>query len=404
MSEVLHYWNPILESQAKEAIEKKLDEIALYLSENIKTIDGYSLLTGKTGVALFFYYYYLITDNKTYYDLIHELLNEAISEINNESMPYFPHCGGLSGVAWCLDLLYNKSVLSDNAEDIFGKEFNQMLLHESARYLSLKNYDYLHGAIGMMLYLLEKNVDIHPLIQKLIALAVEDENEIKWSSIVPEDKNKECYNLSLAHGNISVLHLLAEAYKKYKDENLREKIEKLARFILRTVIVDESRVSMFPNYITIPAQPDVKASRLAWCYGDLGIGYHLFRAGECINKNELKEKGLLILKINTKRKIFDETFMADACFCHGSTGVAHIYNKIYQATGDVEFKNTAEFWYGVSLNYANHEDGAAGYKTWRKEGSVILPNLIDGVCGIGMSFIAAISPIRPEWDKFFILS
>ena len=56
---------------------------------------------------------------------------------------------------------------------------------------------------------------------------------------------------------------------------------------------------------------------------------------------------------------------------------------------------------------AKIDDGVAGYKVWRTSeygGLQIEYAFLEGIAGIGLSLISAISDIDPKWDEYLLLS
>jgi lantibiotic modifying enzyme len=396
-------WSPALGGSLREKAIEKIEEIADYLCRHSDATTGYGLFTGKTGVALFFYYYHRLTGDRSYLDRIRDLLNEAINDMNAQGMPYFSHCDGISGAAWCIDFLYEENILDFGSDVIFGPDFLNIVGSQAKGYLRQNNFDYLHGAIGLLLYLIDRGIDVGNSIEMLLTMADEQPESIKWRSPNHKQKSEDCFNLSLAHGNSSILHLLCASLATGENDRIKDKIEKLVNFILNCKRLPGLTFSFFPNLIPIPERFEYEDSRLAWCYGDLGISYLLYRAGCKLDNKSLQLEALQILEETTKRRSDKETFIADANFCHGTIGIAHIYNRLFCLSGMDSFKDAAEFWYDRTIAYGNVEDGAAGYETWRVGGSEKVTTLLEGISGVGLGLISAVSDISPAWDKFVLL-
>jgi len=94
----------------------------------------------------------------------------------------------------------------------------------------------------------------------------------------------------------------------------------------------------------------------------------------------------------------------DADFCHGSVGVAHIFSRFYNYTGNENFRKAAEYYYRKTIDMAVHPDGLAGYKHLTDDGLVTDYSLLEGISGIGLSLISAVSDIEPQWDQCLLLS
>ncbi len=125
-------------------------------------------------------------------------------------------------------------------------------------------------------------------------------------------------------------------------------------------------------------------------------------------KDELiQDFGNEILLSTTTRKNLKVNGVFDSSFCHGTSGIGHIYNKAYQYTKDVKYKEASKYWFTKTLELAKFEDGYAGYKTWFGTDNESWKNelgLLTGISGVGLSLISFVSDISPDWDKIFLLS
>jgi lantibiotic modifying enzyme len=145
---------------------------------------------------------------------------------------------------------------------------------------------------------------------------------------------------------------------------------------------------------------------MAWCYGDLGVASALWLAGNSLNDNCWKEKAIEILLHNTTRVDAADTGIKDAGLCHGTAGIAHIFNRAYCNTGVQEFKNAALYWFQKTADMAVYKDGLAGYKTWSGPDKQYIneTSLLEGIAGIGLAFIGAVHPQCIGWDECLLLS
>ncbi|MEW7278161.1 lanthionine synthetase LanC family protein [Aquimarina sp. 2201CG1-2-11] len=168
---------------------------------------------------------------------------------------------------------------------------------------------------------------------------------------------------------------------------------------------DTSLTSTFPNWIVSEAVDDFN-SRLAWCYGDLGIGIFLLRVAETLKDEQLYKESLAILKKTTKRRDKEEASVVDAGLCHGACGILNIYNYLYKKTGDSLFKSAADFWAQETLQMATVKDGFAGYAAWHGSKEKWIPevSLLEGVAGIGLTIISYLTSAEMKWDECLLIS
>lgn len=217
-----------------------------------------------------------------------------------------------------------------------------------------------------------------------------------------DNRPVKVYNLGLSHGMASTITILSKFLKSGIQPDVVEPLLiGSVRFILSSKL-NHTYSSTFPSWI---AEGDsVSRSRLAWCYGDLGISSALWQAGEALQDETIKQQAIEICLKTTKRKTLQEAGVLDAGFCHGTAGIAHIYRRMYLQTGGGDFKQAADFWVDRTLEMANSQGGYAGYLSWYGGIGKAKLNLLDGVAGIGLVLISHLSETEPGWDNCLLLS
>jgi len=95
--------------------------------------------------------------------------------------------------------------------------------------------------------------------------------------------------------------------------------------------------------------------------------------------------------------------------CHGALGLAHLYNRIYQAGGEELFADAARLWYRLGLEMhkpAGKDDGiearVAG-QDWRSLWAADA-GFLTGAAGIGLALLAAVTSVEPEWDRLLLVA
>jgi lantibiotic modifying enzyme len=133
----------------------------------------------------------------------------------------------------------------------------------------------------------------------------------------------------------------------------------------------------------------------------------LWQASQTLQNKEWERISLDILLHTTTRTNPVKEKVSDGGFCHGSSGIAHIYNRLYQATEINIFKDAAIYWLHDTLDKAKFIDGIAGYKTWHTPkygGWIMHTGLLEGVSGIGLVLLSAVGDIEPKWDECLLLN
>jgi lantibiotic modifying enzyme len=315
----------------------------------------------------------------------------------------------MSGVMWCIDHLTTEGVIEYENDD---QDIHDYLEEQSLIYANDNNFDFLHGANGLALYLLRKESNLHlfnEIIELLFSKGIIHDDTIKWESVVNFDSRRKGYNLSLSHGISSIIIILSKFIEKYP--NHKRAIE-LVNLSINYLLSKKNHPTLsslykFPSYIDSEYDDEQARiqSRLGWCYGDMGNAVALYTAGQVLKNHNLIDEALEIMLHSTKNKDLNAAGAKDAGLCHGTAGISHIFNRFYQCTGKLEFKNAALYWLERTLEMATFEDGFAGYKTfqgqetWKSELS-----FLDGVAGIGLVLMSTISDVEPKWDNCLLLS
>jgi lantibiotic modifying enzyme len=75
----------------------------------------------------------------------------------------------------------------------------------------------------------------------------------------------------------------------------------------------------------------------------------------------------------------------------GAAGIAHLCNRLFQATGEEPFADAARAGFGRVLETRRRDEGIGGFKAD--------PGFLNGAAGIGLALLAAISSVEPAWDR-----
>lgn len=405
-------WQPLIEEKDAKIYREKLSEIAEVLREHTgKTGNNIGVMGGKAGVALFAFYYANMIQDEKFVDFGHQLISEMFDTINNEQSIH-TFAGGLAGVGWMMEHLVQKDFVEADTDEIL--EALDPFLHKAMIYdIEKGNYDFLHGAVGLGTYFLSrvKNEQaqgrIVELVDHLDKLGHRDKDGgIAWESLLDRDKGTKGYNLSLSHGLASIIGFLARVLERgIHEEKVKELLSGAVTYMLSHRIDHEKFKCYFPSWIGDEYEPT--GSRLAWCYGDMGIGMSLLYAAQVTKNQEWEKIALDALEFSTLRRDPRENAVVDAGLCHGAAGLVHIYNRLYNITGKEIYKETAMHWLEVTMQLASHKDGFAGYKAWHTEkygGWVAEVGLLEGVSGIGLMLIGMLDNIDPGWDHCLYLS
>ncbi|GHU89119.1 hypothetical protein FACS1894155_05380 [Bacteroidia bacterium] len=391
-------------------IKQKIDSIAEYIFTKIQNQEeeSFGLYSGEFGVLLFLFYYSRYSKNKKY-TLLTENYAEKLLKQFPKSLKLHTFCSGLSGILYLFEFLRENDFIDMDVSDV-QPLFDNYLIAQMRQDIMKQNYDFMHGALGVGLYFLKKGTHpecVRELTDFLYRTADKENNGriFKWESVIDPEKNLVGYNLALSHGISSIIIFLSRVFNSgITNEKVIEMLSGAVNYVLSQKRDFSQFGSYFPSFLISNSPNPVSKSRLAWCYGDLGIGMALWLAGKALEKVEWKEKGLKILLQSTQRRSYDETHIVDAGICHGSAGVALMYRRMFFETYRDEFKEASRYWLSQTLNFSHFKNGLAGYKTFLMNKWQCDYSLLTGIAGIGLMLLSCLSEDNMQtWDEMFLL-
>lgn len=401
----------------KKALHDKLDEILHEVSIHPLENNEIGVLSGSAGIALLHFYYARLHDDETSASKGVAIITDIINQIN-KGYHFHTFCGGIAGAAWVIEILEEEQYIEIGCDELLEglDHYFTQIIH---RDITENFYDFLHGLLGIGYYILKRYTNTksnqlrerykklqYEIIKLLKNEALEEDGTLKWESVLDRDQGLRGYNLSLSHGMSSIINFLARlvVFDDFKDLVEKELQQSIA-YILQKQNKKGDDISCFPDWITLDNKKS-KNGRLAWCYGDLGIGISLWRAGKALDNKEVVQTALDVLKHAALRRDIEDTRVADAGLCHGAFGVMHIFDYMYQQTQEPLFKEAADYWIDNGLKMGIHKDGYAGYMKWRSgenprwEKDV---SVLDGIAGIGLAIISYLSPLETKWNQSLMI-
>jgi hypothetical protein len=123
------------------------------------------------------------------------------------------------------------------------------------------------------------------------------------------------------------------------------------------------------------------------------------------------EQTAVALACRAAERPASETGVVNANFCHGAAGLAHLYNRMYQATGEPKLGRAALYWLERTLGFYRRARDAGG--TWvqgnwepgqRERWTWTGIELVEGASGVALVLLAAATSVEPTWDRMFLVS
>jgi lantibiotic modifying enzyme len=371
--------------------------------------EAWSLALGRSGVAIFFAYLGDALGEKSAQTMAARLIEDALEAAVGVAQ-VDRLFAGFAGVGWALAHLD----LFDLSDGDPNDAVDAALLDVLAESAIPGEYDLLAGLTGVGVYALERlprpaAVELlRVVVTRLAGLARSDPAHPRWWTPVTglprqiaDQFPDGAWNLGLAHGAPGVIGFLARAFAAGVDADaVRPLLEDAVRWCLgQQVAFGEDKA--FPAFAAPAIVPT--RSRLAWCYGDPGVAGCLFEAGRRAAIPTWQAAAVTIAERAAQRPLAD-TGVVDAGVCHGSAGLAHIYNRLWQATGSPLLRDAAVHWLRRVMGAQRPGVGVGGFQAHRAGRLVSDPGFLTGTAGIGLVLLAAATPSEPRWDRVLLLS
>lgn len=303
--------------------------------------------------------------------------------------------GGFAGAGWVAAHIADAGELLEAVDDKL-----QILLSRSHWDM---DFDLINGLVGIGVYFLERGPVGHDALARVVDLLTQvcesDGTVIRWYKgrdlLPPQQQQQESgyYNCGMAHGVAGIIAFLSRISAAVP--RLRHDAGRLRDGAVRWLLRQRCEDGSFPRWITRDGR--IVSPRNSWCAGDAGITIALVAA----ERDGLRIDGLPSML--TRWMSLPHSSVEDAGFCHGAAGLAHIANRIFQATGDAVYRRSAVQWLQSVLSYHGSQGrGAAGFTMqvdplWESEF-----DLLNGIAGVGLTLLAALTNIAPNWDRMLL--
>lgn len=415
-------WHPLITGPLADRISRTVHEVAEALSGAASREGGSraSLASGLAGQALFYAYLAIANSDEAAADRAAECLEKAADELANTPLP--PHLyAGFPGVAWTMehlqDLLF-ESPEGEEAEDPI-LEIDEALLGPLGRSPWVGEYDLIGGLAGLGVYALERlpRPSARTLLERVVERLDElsEEMEVGSAWFTPPERLPEWqreihtrgyYNLGVAHGLPGVVPVLAGACAAgVAVERARPLLESSVSFLLARRLPPGSQSCFAGSYV--PWEESVP-TRLAWCYGDPGIAAALLASARAVGNAEW-ERQAIDIALSAAARDESVSHVRDAGLCHGSAGVGHLFNRMFQTTGEERLAAAARFWFERTFDFHAPGEPVAGFRAWEvgmggEPGWRPDAGFLEGAAGVGLALLGAISSVEPAWDRVLLVS
>ena len=408
-----------------KAIYKTIDSIIKIANEKILNSDPElivldNILNGKLGLAYYCHFIHHLKGNKKHLKIIEKIIEnvfKTLAESNTLFSSNLTLADGFSGLGIILNNLIKDKILDEEYSD-------QIIIINDLAYTNCKKmfknrgFDYFYGATGLLFYLNAVDSLIHceDIINDFHNYG-KDNSYLFYNST--DDVYTQGVNFGFAHGTLSILAVFLDLYEKgicrEKTKNLiLNTVDSLLQFSREKINFSEINhkyvgyeyPSFFPyNIMTESPNKDIYLNnkenifhytdRLGWCNSDLGHILMLYKIGKIFNIESYIKIANKMGDITVNRKEYIDTAISDCYICHGSSGVAQLYKKIFEISNKEIYNEAYKHWINITISYMQLEI--------KKPFSVQDLELLTGWLGPLLTLYSFKGEVKNSWEKVFLM-
>jgi lantibiotic modifying enzyme len=409
-------WKPVVFApRTAAAIVEAVDEIA---SDLMCVPSAGSSCFRLAESALFFAYLAIQRRDPNYAAVAADRLRASIDRLAHITAgPAL--FGGVAGIGWIVHHVSSMR-LDAEVEAVDCQYIDDYLVECSEVGAGSCPYDLVSGLVGFGVYFLERlpstraTYGLERLVDLLWLRAIRQGGEVVWHTaphLLPPWQRALMptgyFNFGMAHGVPGVIAFLSRCIQA----NIAvTQASMLLEGAVTWLISNRNQISgngCFPAWKEKLSQP-AQATRLAWCYGDIGPGLGLVSAGRALNRSDWIRYGLEVLEGSTKRG-GRASGVTDAGLCHGSAGLFHAYARSSRRLRSSVLNAAAEDWLRVTLGMRMPGGFAGGFGAYRPSDNDAADawsddtSLLTGTVGIGLALMSCLSNYEPKWDRLLMM-
>jgi hypothetical protein len=392
-------WEPLCDGRQAEELQRT----AIELARDLRTVSlDEPSVSGEGGLAILYHYADRVFPGRGF-DEDRQARTDRMVDLVANNAATAALFGGFVGAAWSIEHIQPTDPTANGDDDPNG-DIDEVLIELLTRDPWPGEYDLISGLVGFALYALERGPRprarecLRLIVDQLGKLARPDRGGLAWIS----PRQPDVLNLGVAHGVPGVIAVLAAICTIPElADRARPLLDGAVAWLLEHRLAPGSG-----GAFSYQAGSD-RPARSAWCYGDPGIAVTLLAAARH-TRTEAWERVALEVGLRALDRPLADTQAEDPAFCHGTAGLAHIYNRLYQATGEQAFAEAARTWLARTLDLRRPGVGLSGYlsliptptaqepgrREWLPD-----PCLLTGVAGIALVLLAASTSVEPAWDR-----
>lgn len=313
------------------------------------------------------------------------------------SLPTFGR--GMLGVSWLIEFINQGQ--GEDYEPSLCSEIDSLLLQQLAVEHWQGELEMVMGLAGYSVYAARRGKKVKQeqhfkqLLRHFEAASMHiSEGLLSWPQparsvfrVNKQNPEQLEFNLGLAHGMPGIIAALLPALDI---EPLQQRAYRLITQSCDWLLQQELPKNSFRSCFASTSQSS-QPSRLGWCYGDLTIALTLARAGRKLGIFSYLNNAEQI-SLCAARRSAQQGMVEDAGLCHGSAGIALIFQLLNKELKQEGLLQAAHSWLNHSLQLYS-EKGLKGfwmYSTITHEYQEVT-GLLEGYSGVGLALLAALN-------------
>jgi hypothetical protein len=233
------------------------------------------------------------------------------------------------------------------------------------------------GNLPLIISYLAEEQSIVTLIEQLL-----DTDEVVEVLNLNGHQPRLLQNLGLTQGITGLLLALGKVYETgHKNERIEKFLLNSTRYIYRNTLelhLENDLDSLFPIKIDEEKGDFTITNELSYRQGDLCQVLLFYKIARLFGIQHYWNIAELAGLNTTQRRTFEQTQVQNSSFECGSSGLAYVYEYLYQSTKKIQYLQASQFWYRKTSEYLKIEIQNAFYEG--KELSVL-----DGKLGVALS-------------------
>lgn len=163
----------------------------------------------------------------------------------------------------------------------------------------------------------------------------------------------------------------------------------------RDVDFSQNHFSVFPYQVVNLATEALFNAALTWDRGDLPQALLLYESHKLLHDDELVKIAELVGLNTLLRTTSLGTEVVNSRFYRGAAGVAHLYRRLHQVSGQIAYEQGYHFWLDQTQQWVHREleISAAAPRTGE---------LMHGLAGVGLVLMAATTATDFGWDTIIL--